>query len=263
MAYAKFYKAGIKQIYTNTRLLYPSSSSLSSSSSSSSPTITTSSKPNNGNNNDPPPPVAPAPGTRSHHLLRRRWLHDIRRLPLFAIVLIVCGECTPLVVLAFPRAVPLTCRIPKQVDKLLAQDEARRAEARTAAAAAAAAATTNAADVGASAAPLLAKALGLPARPWTPAFLLRRRVDARLAFLARDDALLADAGGPAALEPAEARLACADRGIDVLGRGDDELRRALGRWLRATQHAQRTGGEGRRREVMARLLLAGEAEWEV
>ncbi|KAL2117457.1 hypothetical protein VTJ04DRAFT_7117 [Mycothermus thermophilus] len=235
MAYGRFYKAGLKQIITNTRLLFRPADT------------------NNTNfNDDSAIPRPPRPGSRSHFLLRARWLHDVRRLPLFAVVLIVCGECTPLVVLAFPHAVPLTCRIPKQVDKLLSRAEKRRAEARR-----------EAAEGNLYSWSILPRILDLPARFWTPTFLLRRRVEKRLEFLIKDDRLLAEAGGVAGLVGEEVRLACADRGIDVLGRGEEELRHALGRWLRATERAGKEGGVELRREVMMELLVQGEEGWRI
>ncbi|KUI62746.1 hypothetical protein VP1G_09860 [Cytospora mali] len=41
-------------------------------------------------------------------------------------MLLVCGEFTPLVVLAVPGVVPITCRIPQQVEKLRRKAEDRR-----------------------------------------------------------------------------------------------------------------------------------------
>ncbi|KAK4032271.1 hypothetical protein C8A01DRAFT_41287, partial [Parachaetomium inaequale] len=81
VAYLKFYKTGLKHIITNTRLLY-----------SKRPDILA---------------ARPHPSTRAYLHLRLRWQHDVRRLPLFALILLVCGEFTPLVVLALPGAVPL------------------------------------------------------------------------------------------------------------------------------------------------------------
>ncbi|KAL2176645.1 uncharacterized protein P884DRAFT_270479 [Thermothelomyces heterothallicus CBS 202.75] len=292
VAYLKFYRTALRHVvFTNTRLLYPSSSSSSpSSSSSSSPSSSSSSSPSSSSSCSPPSPASPddpqsptpgevgadhrrppLPGTRAHLHLRLRWRHDIRRLPLFALILLVCGELTPLAVLALPRAVPLACRIPRQVEGLLRSAESRRAEGRAEAArrmAAVAVAESSSksgrgggeeeeAEVPVE---VMAKVLGLPVRPWTPAFVLRPRVLRRLRFLAVDDALLIRAGGAAALVGDEVRLACADRGIDVLGRGEAELREALARWLRLTD-ATRLGGEGRERAVR-RLLLLKDSEWQ-
>ena len=240
VAYLSFYKTGIKHIYANTRLLYPSSSSSS-----------------------PQNPDRPYPSTRAHLQLRQRWRHDVRRLPLFALVLLVCGEFTPLVVLALPRIVPLPCRIPAQVEKLLRVDEAARRAARESVGFGVGVGGSPAAEGGEARgqvpAAVLAAVLGIKVTSWTPSFLLAPRVQRRLRFLAVDDALLIQAGGAPALVADEVRLACADRGIDVLGRGDEELRAALAKWLRLTD-ARRLGEDGREKAVM-RLLLAKEADW--
>ncbi|KAL2166073.1 hypothetical protein VTG60DRAFT_3329 [Thermothelomyces hinnuleus] len=281
LAYLKFYKTGLRHVvFTNTRLLYPSSSSSSSSFFYSPPSPAS---PNDSQSATPGEVGAdrrpPLPGTRAHLHLRLRWRHDIRRLPLFALILLVCGELTPLAVLALPRAVPLACRIPRQVEGLLRSAESRRAEGRAEAARwmvavvessksgrgegeveekgkGKEAAAEEEAEVPVE---VMAKVLGLTVRPWTPAFVLRPRVLRRLRFLAVDDALLIRAGGAAALVEDEVRLACADRGIDVLGRGVAELREALARWLRLTD-ATRLGEEGRERAVR-RLLLVKDSEW--
>lgn len=234
MAYLKFYKTGIKHVYTNTRLLYSSSQDILAD--------------------------KPDPSTRAHLHLRLRWQHDVRRLPLFALVLLVCGEFTPFVVLALPGAVPLPCRIPRQVEKLLGKAERGRAEARGEIAGAALD-RVKAGTAGEAAPPVgvLARILGVSSHAWTPGFLLASRVERRLRFLAVDDALLVRSGGAEALVEEEVRLACADRGVDVLGRGERELRSVLGRWLRLTD-ARRLGEEGREKTV-TRLLLAKDSEW--
>jgi hypothetical protein len=80
-----------------------------------------------------------------------------------------------------------------------------------------------------------------------------------LEFLKEDDALLVAAGGAKVLVEEELRLACTDRGVDVLGRGERELREVLGKWLRLTD-ARRLGEEGRE-EAVKRLLLVKDSEW--
>ncbi|KXJ90752.1 hypothetical protein Micbo1qcDRAFT_164406, partial [Microdochium bolleyi] len=51
--------------------------------------------------------------SRADILLDSRTRHDLRRLPVFGLIILVCGEFTPLVVVLFPRLTPYTCRIPK------------------------------------------------------------------------------------------------------------------------------------------------------
>jgi hypothetical protein len=242
MTYVSFYKTGLKHIYTNTRLLY--SKKL---------------REGTGEGEELRPPRA---GTRAHMHLKLRWSYDVRRLPLFALILIVCGEFTPLVVLALPRAVPLPCRIPRQVEKLEKEDQKWREEGRREVVTSANTAGNGNGGGGKGGAPVtgLAKILGLPIRWWTPRSVLQSSVEKRLRFLDEDDRLLVRAGGAEALVPEEVRLACADRGIEVMGRGEKELRGVLGRWLRLTD-TRRVGEQGRR-EVVTRLLLRDESEWE-
>ncbi|KAK1766435.1 hypothetical protein QBC33DRAFT_588567 [Phialemonium atrogriseum] len=235
-AYVAFYKTGLRHIYTNTRLVW-------------------SSQPGN---------TSPPPGTRAHLLLHERWRHDARRVPLFALMLLVCGEFTPLVVLAVPRIAPLTCRIPAQVSQIRRHAEGRR---RCSADALRARVDNTAGDrelpyglvVG-----HMARSLGVVSPlwdrvGWVPASLAGGAAGARLRFLARDDALLVRAGGVPALEAEEVELACADRGIGTLGRTDGELRDVLARWLALTA-AHDMGAEESTRRMMA-LLMQEERAW--
>lgn len=226
-AYLTFYKTGLKQIWTMTQLVRA----------------------------DPPPP----PNTRSTILLRQRWSHDIRRLPLFAILLLVCGEFTPFVVLFMPQAVPFTCRIPKQVRKLRVAAQERRRAARAEAESAVDAAAKE--RVGAM---LQARMLGLVSGMWdkvgwVPTGLAKGRVEEWLGFLARDDEMIVKGGGVEALEGDEVVMACVDRGIDTVDRIEEELRRVLGRWLSITT---RDGlGEDERKRVIEQLVMDGEENW--
>ena len=66
--------------------------------------------------------------SRADFQLIRRTRRDINKLPLFALIWLVCGEFTPLVVIFFTGAVPRTIWIPKQVQKAREQAEKRRAK---------------------------------------------------------------------------------------------------------------------------------------
>ncbi|KAJ9148501.1 hypothetical protein NKR23_g4865 [Pleurostoma richardsiae] len=251
-AYLAFYKSGLHQIYLNTRLVW--------------------SLRNPGPSSSPSPVRAPGATTRSAWLLRARWRHDVRRVPLFALLLLVCGELTPFAVLALPGAVPLTCRIPRQVEQLRRRGEARRADAfgRLAEASSSTAATAAGRSVVSAvdrttAVRHVARVLGLVSRAWdhVPGAwallgpLAERRARMRVHFLAQDDALLAQAGGVPALEAEEVRLACEDRGLDVLGKDEGELPGLLARWLELSG----AEGEGERARRVCALLMLRPEEW--
>ena len=247
-AYLSFYKTGLKNVFHNRQLLQAAAAS------------------------SPGPPA-----TRSHHQLQARARHDLRCLPIFGLLLLVCGEFTPFVVLAVPSLTPFTCRIPAQTTKMQRVAEARRkrsfadlaaAVQNSSDAAAAAHATNNPGTVSAAVKTgHLARTLGLVGSvwdrvgPWAPLWFSRRRVDAKLVFLARDDELLARAGGVGALEEAEVRLACAERGIDVLDRSTQDLRRALGAWLLLTRGAGGASQSQEPRHQMEMLLTRPEDKW--
>ncbi|KAJ0117277.1 endoribonuclease l-psp [Diaporthe amygdali] len=240
-AYLAFYKTGFKQIYINTRLVWSLRSASGIPPDTPAPGTTAS-----------PPTLRPAATTRSTELLKRRWRHDVRRLPLFAVMFVICGEFTPLVVLALPGVVPLTCRIPRQVEQLRRAAEARRE-----------ASLARLQQEHDSGAPLsraavtahVARSLGLVSPIWDRlrapdslvALLASRRVRGRVTFLDRDNHLLSQAGGVAALEDEEVALACEDRGLPVLDRSAAELRKSLGRWMALAEPdspGQQEAGEG-------------------
>ncbi|KAG8161936.1 hypothetical protein KVR01_007701 [Diaporthe batatas] len=244
-AYLTFYKTGFRQIYTNTRLVW-SLGTASGIPPSLSPgnTNSTSTSTSNSNTIASPPTLRPAATTRSTELLRRRWRHDVRRLPLFALMFVVCGEFTPLVVLLLPRVVPLTCRIPRQVEQLREAAEARRqASAATMTTMTTTTTTTgkrnNSGAAAAAVTAHVARSLGLVSPLWdrlplpdsAVALLASRRVRAHAAYLVRDGHLLSQAGGVPALEDDEVVLACEDRGLPVVGRSPADLRKELAQWV--------------------------------
>lgn len=238
-AYLTFYKTGFKQIYINTRLVW----SLGSASG-----IPPDGTPPAGQQpTASPPTLRPAVTTRSTELLKRRWRHDIRRVPLFALMFVVCGEFTPLVVLALPGVVPLTCRIPRQIEKLRRATEARRqASSRRMQEHIRQKNGPGETGVGEGSVPSraevtahIARSLNLISPLWdrlllpdsAVALLASRRVRAHVAYLLRDGHLLSQAGGVPALEDEEVALACEDRGLPVLDRSAAALRESLGRWV--------------------------------
>ena len=260
-AYLSFYKAGLKAIITNTKMVYGSApppppppqenKDGSSSSASTAPAV---------------PLQLPEKGTRAELVLHHRWRHDIRRLPLFALMLLICGEFTPFVVLVFPSVVPYTCRIPSQVTKLRKNQERRRTISSLQHDPAELDAQERGGDPLADAAAVrhIARSLGVVSPAWDrlgfiPTFLASRRVEDRLRYLARDGQLLMECGGASALEPDEVALACEDRGIDVEGRSTEELRGVLDRWLRITNELAMDEEDVVRQQAI--LLTHFEAEW--
>ncbi|ROW07353.1 hypothetical protein VMCG_03892 [Cytospora schulzeri] len=241
-AYLTFYKTGLRHIYINTRLVWSLNAAKG---------IPPDHTPA-GDTATPQTRTASAT-TRSTELLRRRWRHDVRRLPVFALMLLVCGEFTPLVVLAVPGVVPITCRIPQQVEKLRRKAEERRGasferlrgkygkelcegkdgatgEERTGTAGAITAVQQKyqqqlaPADVTTH----VARSLNLVSTLWdsVPLSLLpdtfvsvmvSRKVRQHLRYLDQDNHLIHQAGGVSALEEDEVLLACEDRGIWPVG----------------------------------------------
>ena len=226
-AYLNFYKTGLRQIRTNYQLRSSCSIPLAS---------------------------------RAANLLAVRSTHDISRLPLFLLLLLVCGEFTPLVVLAVPKIVPYTCRIPKQVDKILGRAEGRRVRVRGEVRWGELDRTKVEGNEG-----YIARVLEITSPIWDrvgvtlPAGLVRGRVRKRLGWLARDDELLLNAGGVDALEAEEVRLACVDRGIAVLGMEEKSLRALLAWWLELVGDPKL--GKGEREGRMAELLLTDPRDW--
>lgn len=270
-AYLTFYKTGFKQIYINSRLVWSLSSASGIPPDTPAPPGQTAS----------PPTLRPAATTRSTELLKRRWRHDVRRLPIFALMFIVCGEFTPLVVLAIPSVVPLTCRIPRQIEKLREGTESRRrASAARIQDKIRSASTGSNSTEGVSALSRaevtahVARSLNLISPLWdrlplpdsVVALLASRKVRAHVAYLDRDGHLLSQAGGVPALEDDEVALACEDRGLPVVDRSAAELRKSLGRWV-ALAGGEVDGGDAgglwspaavARREALVVALLAAQ-----
>jgi hypothetical protein len=175
-------------------------------------------------------------------LLARNW-HDVKRVPLFALMLMICGEFTPLVVLAVSNVVPWTCRIPKQIEKDRRKLEERRAISfRNLTSSPPTAPGVD--KLGRMELLHISWSLGLSSKMWDwlggrlpglPTYILRRKVGKRVEYLDMDDGLLLKSGGAKGLEIEECRMACVERGIDVLGRSDQQVRADLESWLRSRE----------------------------
>ena len=110
-AYGLFYKNGLKAIWTNYKLARALPNQIFSSS-----------------QTKVHQAVRDGLLSRADFQLVRRTRHDINKVPLFALIWLICGEFTPLVVIFFTGAVPRTIWIPKQVHKAREEAENRRAK---------------------------------------------------------------------------------------------------------------------------------------
>lgn len=226
--YIQFYKTGVKNIYTNYKLCQQIKSRLSSSN-----TTLQQAVQNHGI-------------TRSEFQLLHRNKHDMKRVPIFALILLVCGEFTPLLVIALPAVVPWTCRIPRQIEKTRRKLEERRSESFR----------DLTSDLPPNSTPgnsiagvenldrfqsrHINASLGLSSKIWEwvfgpPAILLRKRVTRKMEYLDMDDKLVRRAGGFGGLSEEELKMACVDRGINALDRKAELLRRTLDSWLRSKE----------------------------
>ena len=222
-AYLTFYKTGLKNLYANYKLTNSLSERLPSSQS-------------------------PEEGLHDGVLTRAEWLTikrnraDLLRLPLFGLVFCICGEFTPLVVLVMSGVVPRSLWIPKQVEKARRQIEERRKEVfRNPDPALGLEAELKNGKVDEMAKPVIlhiGRSLGLYSTLWDrmgipPTPIVRRRVKKHMAFVDLDDAVIERDGGVEPLDGEEATMAAEVRGIDVMGRNEEELKLALKDWLQA------------------------------
>ncbi|KAI1421467.1 hypothetical protein F5Y12DRAFT_706264 [Xylaria sp. FL1777] len=220
-AYMTFYKTGLKAVYTNWSLLRALPS----------PTTSTHDTASKSTESTSP--------TRAALLLRARVRHDTARVPLFMLMVLVCGEFTPLIVLLLPNMAPYTCRIPGQAAKIRQNAETRRAASFRALSRvidnADASALRTAADGH------ICRSLGLGSPLWDrtgfDVLFARSRAADAVARIVRDDTLLRHGGGVAALIDDEVVLACEERGINTSGEDAEHiapiasLRDQLKAWL--------------------------------
>ena len=199
--------------------------------------------------------------TRSNFQLIRRAAFDVRRMIPFSLMLVVCGEFTPLIVLATGSAiVPMTCRVPAQFAKDRAKQTSRK---RAALVAHAVQETGSVSQVvrGDAELELLAThyasptwvdgcsnedvlracavfgLVGTHARPsGLVALVYRKRLRRFVEYLAIDDGLISRGGGVSAMQAVEVRRAVEERGGIELVYGVEEgwdAEREQRRWLEA------------------------------
>ena len=225
-AYLTFYKTGVKAIYQNYKTLRQLRSRI-------------------------PPGRSVEQALRDGHLSRaeyhlvRRTRSDVSRIPLFGLVLVICGEFTPLVVLflGLDAAVPRICHIPRQIESARKrQEEARRKSFREGTISGKE--LDDLRDVSNMPKPILAhvaNSLGLVSGFWnvigiTPRPLVSWRLRKAIGRIDVDDFAIGRDGGVMHLSEEELKLAAEARGIDVVGRPIWGLRSDLHHWADARKH---------------------------
>lgn len=187
--------------------------------------------------------------------LFHRTNFDLKRIPIFGIVFIICGEFTPLVVLAVPAVVPFTCRIPRQITGYRkTMEERRKISFRNLTTPLSVEAKIFSAESnGPDNAPArisdslermqlihISWSLGLSSSLWDwlggqlpglPTGILRRKVKKRVEYLDMDDELMTRAGRVEELSKEEVEIAAVERSIDVLGRNQNGIKADLQKWL--------------------------------
>jgi len=222
-AYLAFYKTGAKAVYSNFQASRSITSRL--------------------------PPSTSIPDalekgllSRAEWQLIRRSRQDIKKVPLFALVFMICGEFTPLVVIFMTGVVPRTCMIPKQVQKLREKTEARRGESfreGTLSPEDQSSRTVEIDDLKSFQMVHIGRSLGLYPALFDrlfgsfPTAALKARVRRWKEYLELDDVAIERNGGVEQMEMEEVRIAAEERGLDVLGKNDTQLKGVLKNWLAA------------------------------
>jgi hypothetical protein len=198
--------------------------------------------------------------TRAEWQIVARSRKDMLRLPAFGLIFLIFGEWTPLLVMYITPIIPEPCRIPRQVHSDLSKLEARRhARQRKASldamrlmardrgiagsgghdvvASAHTIRTTNPLDLTLFELVLASARFNCHSKLWDwamltpPKFWLKRNLRKTYEYLRTDDRLIERDGGHQALEMREVQRACVERGMDVLGKKEGEMRRALEGWF--------------------------------
>lgn len=200
--------------------------------------------------------------TRAEWQLVRRSRSDVLRLPVFGVLVLLLGEWLPVVVLYITPVIPEVCRIPQQVERALRKREDKRQDRLRKIGLDAMRLLSKDRPSGASASSYDPSSMSLskghaalPGKNWQdmtlfelcltaaqldcypalfdwvpltpPKWLLQRNVSKKMEYLATDRKLIDRDGGLNGLNAEEVRRACVDRGLPVLGKREDELRKAL------------------------------------
>ncbi|CAG8024427.1 unnamed protein product [Penicillium salamii] len=254
--YLTFYKTGLKNVYRNYRASLPLRSQLGL------PAYIPISPPRNVSDSEPSSKSKYSQLGRGQFQLVRRSARDVRRMIPFTLILIVCGEFTPLIVPIFGSAItPATCRVPSQVEKERVGAAKRKIAALRSAglpvsvdaeqmgvlgkfADPAWVAHADAAEVLRACAVFgLVKSHDKTGGSLLTGLIYRPRLVRYAQYLAIDDAMVR-AGGVAAMNATEVRIAVEERGgVDVSGAFDRKQaenleRRWLEQWLAARKNVQ-------------------------
>jgi hypothetical protein len=182
--------------------------------------------------------------TRAEYQMVYRSRYDIRKIPLFALLFAICGEFTPFVVVFVPGIVPRAAWVPKQVEKARSKEEARRKESfqqgtlkedesiKTVEFERKSLKDSNPQQI-----VHMSKSLNLHSSLWErlwnrpPIWIAKSRVERQIKYLEADDIALDRDGGVSHLSFEEVKIACVERGLDVLGQGEGTLRERLQSWI--------------------------------
>lgn len=165
----------------------------------------------------------------------------MKRVPIFGLVMLICGEFTPLVVIAISDVVPWTCRIPRQVEGDRRKLEERRSNAFRGLATEPPS-VAGVEKLSRNQLKQITASLGLGFRLWDwvgglPSGMLATKVRKQVEYLDMDDALIRKGGGLREMETEEVKMALMERGVDVLGKEIPKLRRDLASWLHSRDKA--------------------------
>jgi hypothetical protein len=179
--------------------------------------------------------------TRQDFLALTRSSRDIRKIPLFIVIVMITGEFSPLILPFLGGLVPGPCRMPSQVIRIRKRLQARRRDLLESLPPQAPESgvmggldTLDRAQLR-----LVSASLGLYSRHWDrlepihfpPKFWLKRSIRKSVAYLDMDDMLLERSGGVVQLEVEEIKIALVERGMDVEGKTNSELRMNLWCWM--------------------------------
>lgn len=185
------------------------------------------------------PGYVPQTFSRADWLLMWRTRHDLIRIPAFGLLVMATGELSIIIAAAIDGIVPYPCRIPSQAFHAQERAEARRKRAFDQLEAKAPEGALTANLPISTARTHVLRSLYISGDMWErlhflPPGMWQVKGTLKMMFLEGDDQNIVRDGGVTGLIHEEVKLACVDRGIDILGKSETDLRTALGDWLRLT-----------------------------